>query len=499
MTRHASFRFCLEPNAEQEIVLARHAGAARFAFNQCLRTVKTALDARRTDPEVRAPWSGFELIKHFNGWKKTGAAGRVFAVDGAGITVVVETGLTWRNQVCQQVFEEAAVDCGRALAAWSESRSGVRKGRRVGFPQFKSKTRSVRSFRLRDKHSAAERPLIRVGDCGIARSITLPKIGTLRVREGTRRLRRMLATGRATILFVTVSRRGGRWFASVNVEAAELHPGHRHQQREQSDAEGWVGIDRGLTTFLVAATSDGREVDRITEPPRALMSGMRRQHRLAKAVSRKRRDSNNRRRAVARLARHHAHVGCRRRHFLHEVSSRLVKTHDRLVLEDLYTIGMLGNHRLARAISDAGWATFARMVGYKQAWHGGQVLLADRWFGSSRTCSRCGTRNTALTLGDRVFACRCGYRLDRDLNAAVNLAVWGETHCAQAREPEARAPVSNVRRRDGSGPHCRVGETGPNDAETEVDVVAKASAEDAREGRCRPINSLGDTLYAVHP
>ncbi|WP_157777279.1 zinc ribbon domain-containing protein [Nocardia terpenica] len=86
----------------------------------------------------------------------------------------------------------------------------------------------------------------------------------------------------------------------------------------------------------------------------------------------------------------------------------------------------------------------------------GQVLLADRWFASSRICSRCGTRNPGLTLADRVFDCECGLRLDRDLNAAVNLAAWGETHCdSQVREPEARAPVINVRRREGTGPRVR--------------------------------------------
>ncbi|WP_084508074.1 RNA-guided endonuclease InsQ/TnpB family protein [Nocardia pseudovaccinii] len=179
--------------------------------------------------------------------------------------------------------------------------------------------------------------------------------------------------------------------------------------------------------------------------------------------------SNNRRRATARLARHHTHVAARRRHFLHEVSTRLVNTHDRLVLEDLNTAGMLANRHLSRAISDAGWGEFARLVSYKQQWRGGQVLFADRWFPSSRMCSRCGTRNRILTLADRVFACDCGHRLDRDLNAAINLAAWGEKHHqTQAREPEARAPVINVRRRDGAGPHSGVGETVPDDAETDT-------------------------------
>ncbi|MDT5126456.1 MAG: putative transposase [Mycobacterium sp.] len=113
MARHTTFRFCLDPTVEQHDVLARHAGAARFAFNQCLRIVKTTLTERRTDSDVVVPWTGFDLINAFNGWKKTEAAGRVFAVDTKGVVEVRVTGLSWRSEVCQQVFEEAAVDCGR--------------------------------------------------------------------------------------------------------------------------------------------------------------------------------------------------------------------------------------------------------------------------------------------------------------------------------------------------------------------------------------------------
>jgi transposase len=143
MSRHTAFKFCLDPTVEQHEVLARHAGAARFAFNHCLATVKTALTQRKTDPDTQVPWTGFDLINAFNGWKKTEDAGRVFIVGGDGVADVVVTGLPWRSEVCQQVFEEAAVDCGRALAAWSDSRCGKRKGKRVGFPRFKKKTQRL--------------------------------------------------------------------------------------------------------------------------------------------------------------------------------------------------------------------------------------------------------------------------------------------------------------------------------------------------------------------
>jgi putative transposase len=93
MTRHTTFRFCLDPTVGQREVLARHAGASRFAFNQCLRIVKTALTQRRTDPGVEVPWTGFDLINAFNAWKKAEAAGRVFAVDArGGVEVAVTAG-----------------------------------------------------------------------------------------------------------------------------------------------------------------------------------------------------------------------------------------------------------------------------------------------------------------------------------------------------------------------------------------------------------------------
>jgi transposase len=177
----------------------------------------------------------------------------VFTVGSDGVAETVVTGLPWRTEVCQRVFEEAAVDCGRALAAWSDSRRGKRKGKRVGFPRFKKKTGVVPSFRLRNKHPKGAPAAIRVGDNDRPRSITLPGIGQIGVHDDTRRLRRMLARDRAKILFATVSHHAGRWCVSLNVEAAELHPAHLHPARDPHDGGGWVGVDRGLSAFLVTA------------------------------------------------------------------------------------------------------------------------------------------------------------------------------------------------------------------------------------------------------
>lgn len=167
-----------------------------------------------------------------------------------------------------------------------------------------------------------------------------------------------------------------------------------------------------------------------------------------------------------------------RRHFLHQVSNELVKTHDRLVIENLNVSGMLANHRLARAISDASWSEFARILAYKQAWRGSQLVEADRWYPSTRRCPECRVVNREMTLADRVFTCSCGHIADRDTNAAANLAHWGHTHqhetSTEPRTPKQRGRATKARRRDGADQHPRVGQTSPKDAGTDVHTAPAA-------------------------
>jgi putative transposase len=446
-------------------VLARHAGAARFAYNQCLALVKQRLDARSVDGSVVVPWSGFDLINAFNEWKVSAAAGRVMAVDAAGAVTVLATGLSWRGGVCQQVFEEAAVDLGRGLAAYTASRQGKRAGRRVGFPRFKRKSSTVASFRIRQKITAGGGG-IRVGEQA-PRSVRLPRIGVLHVREDTRRLRRMLRCGRASIVSATVSCRAGRWRVCLTVDAADLHPAARHRGASGGEGAGWVGVDRGLAAYVVAATTSGEEVDRVSQAPRPLRRARTRLRRLSRRVTRAQQGGANRRKAAERLGRAHAHIRNVRHEFPHEVANRLVKTHDRLALEDLTITGMLANHRLAAAISDAAWAQLARIVGYKQQWRGGQLIFVDRWYPSTKTCSRCRAVTATLPLSARIFHCAtCGYQRDRDVNASINLAAWAEQYHTQVRDPDARGPVNNASRGDGSGRTQPRGETSPNDRGT---------------------------------
>jgi putative transposase len=221
---------------------------------------------------VEVPWTGFDLINVFNAWKRSEVAGRRFVVDGTGAAEVEVTGLAWRTEVSAQVFEEAVVDLGQALKAWTDSRRGKRTGRAVGHPRFKKKNPERGSFRIRNRVSKTKtgrRSTIRLGENG-PRSVTLPGIGAVKVHDDTRRLRRMLAKQRARIVFATVSRRGGRWRICLNVEAADLHPGVRHPAREAADDGGWVGVDRGLRTPVVAALADGTQTLFVAEAPKAL-------------------------------------------------------------------------------------------------------------------------------------------------------------------------------------------------------------------------------------
>jgi putative transposase len=143
--------------------------------------------------------------------------------------------------------------------------------------------------------------------------------------------------------------------------------------------------------------------------------------------SRTKRDSVGRQKAARRLGRLHARIAAVRKALLHQITSDLAKGYARLVVEDLNAAGMLTNRRLARVVSDAAFAELRRQLEYKTAWYGTQLVIADRWFPSSKTCSGCGTIKADLTLADRIYECdSCDLAIDRDVNAAINLARYTE-------------------------------------------------------------------------
>jgi putative transposase len=161
--RYTTFQLALDPTPAQAELLARYAGASRFAYNQCLRLVTEALEKKVNDPTIAVPWSGFDLINALNAWKRSEAAGRSFVVSPDGTITKQVTGLVWRNEISAQVFVEAAVDLGRALAAYERGRIAKAKGRRAGFPRCKRKGRCRESFRLRNKAGSSGTGSIRVG------------------------------------------------------------------------------------------------------------------------------------------------------------------------------------------------------------------------------------------------------------------------------------------------------------------------------------------------
>jgi putative transposase len=488
--RHTTFRFALDPTPAQEQMFAWHAGASRFAYNECLRFVTDALAAKPNDPSVKVPWSGYDLVNAFNAWKRSEEAGRVFVVGTDGVISKQVTGLAWRQKVSAQVFEEAAVDLGRSLAAYGRAKQDARGGRRFGFPRRKRKGRCRDSFRLRNKRQSGGH-LIRVGD-GPLRSVTLPTIGRVRVHDDTRRLRQLLrpraeidpATGeqrvapRAKILFATVARRGTRWYVSLNVHAPDVHPGRGHQPCRERESGGYVGVDVGLVAFAVAARSDGTEVGR-WQANHPLSSRLRRLQHSSRSLSRAQRGSRNHAKAARRLRREHARVADARRSFLREVSSQLVKNHALLAVKDLAVHNLVRHNRLARAVGDAAWSEFARQLTYKADWLGVDLVVCDRWFASSRTCSACGAIKVRMKLAERVFHCgTCELVMDRDRNAAANLAAWAEH--ARALDRQAGGQVTNASGGEGAGRRPGDGETGPSEGGTNTPAIT--GVEDTREG-----------------
>jgi putative transposase len=482
--RYTTFRLAMDPTPAQAALLARHAGASRFTYNQCLRLVNSALRTNKSNPSMPVPWSGFDLINAFNTWKRSEDAGRLFVVGPDGTCNKVVTGLAWRHEVTAQVFEEAAVDLGRALAAYTQARVGTRKSGRVGLPKVKRKGRCRDSFRIRNKRNRNGTHCIRVGESR-PRSVTLPMIGTVRVHDDTRRLRRLLRTvreldpntgrlvvgPRAKILFATCSRHGSRWYVSLNLQAPELHFERRHPPRPTDDHGGFVGLDRGLATFAVAAVSNGTEVGR-WPAPKPMRRGLASLRRRSRALSRTQARSRNRAKAIRRLSRRHARIADIRRSFLHDVSSQLVKTHDRLCLEDLAVANLISNRNLASAIGDAAWAEFARQLGYKAAWFRTELVVCDRWFPSTRSCSGCGVVKQTMRLDERMFCCsHCGLAIDRDRNAAANLAAWAERYRAQAPDRQAGGRATNAPGGEGAGHRVNDGGAGPREGGTNAHAV----------------------------
>ena len=374
-------KVALDPSPAQERLLLSHAGASRFAFNAALAHVKAGIEAGEK-PE----WSFYSLRKWWNASKDALAVG--------------EDGVIWWRENSKEAYSSGLESLANALSNWVKSRKGARKGRRVGFPKFKSKDKAVPKFTYR----AGSFGLVQ----GDPKALKLPRIGRVHCMEDV-----TARVSGARVLRMTVSRRAGRWYAALTVERDD-------KPVTKPPRGGAVGVDLGVKTL--ATLSDGT----VIENPRCLAASERRLKRAQKALSRKAMGSKRRAKARAKVARIHAHVANQRIDAMHKATTWLASTFSHISIEDLNTAGMVKNHHLAKAVSDAAFGEFRRQLEYKTARTGARLHVVDRWYPSSKTCSRCGRVKAKLSLNERIYRCDgCGLVMDRDLNAAINIKVAG--------------------------------------------------------------------------
>jgi putative transposase len=385
-----AYRFALDPTPRQQRTLASHAGAARLAYNWGLYLVQERLEQRRAGEDVEVPWTLPALRREWNRAKHEVAP--------------------WWAENGKEAYSSGLDGLARALKNWADSRAGRRKGRPVRFPHRK------RKGRCRDACRFTTGAIKVLPD---RKHVRLPRIGILKTHESTRKLARRLEHGTARILAATITRTADRWFVSFTVEVQRTTPAsHGH--------DTVVGVDVGVRHLATLST------ETIIPNPRALERSLRKLRRLNRQLARRKPSSKRRRQTRRRLARVHARAANLRRDALHKLTTTLATQHATVVVEQLNLAGLVQNRHLARALADTGLAEMRRQLTYKTSWYGSQLVVADRFYPSSKTCSACGWVKAKLTVAERTFTCdTCGLFLDRDLNAARNLAKLAE-HVAQS-------------------------------------------------------------------
>jgi putative transposase len=359
-----AYRYRFYPTPEQARVLNRTFGCVRLVYNRALdvRTAAWRVEQRR----VTYPQTSAMLTS----WKRSEE-------------------LAFLNEVAAVPLQQGLRHLQGAFVAYWEGRAR--------YPRFKTKRRQrdaaeyTRSaFRFQGRH------------------LTLFKLrGPLNIRWS-----RPLPEGSQPST-VTVSRDpAGRWYVSLRLADWTVHP--------LPATLPHIGVDVGLTSLATLSTGE-----KVSNPRHEVLD----RARLVKAqrvLSHKQKGSNNRTKARLRAARIYVRINDRRRDHLHKLTTRLVRENQTIVIEDLHVRGMLTNHRLARAIGDAAWSELRRMLHYKCAWYGRELVVIDRWLPSSKTCSTCGYRTDGLALSIRNWVCqRCGSWHDRDVNAAKNILAAG--------------------------------------------------------------------------
>jgi putative transposase len=419
-------------------MLRSHVGGSRFAYNALLGLVKDNWDDNRAKKE-----SGVEVVE--DDWVDTGHFG------------LNNLWAAHRDELAPWWGENGASTYNDAAQRLSKAITNFHKGR-AKFPTFKKRGQggSVRftnqAVRLTDSHH-----------------VRINRIGEVKTYESTRKFFRHLERGSGRIVAATVSERSGKWAVSFTVEVTRRFPATRAPERI-------IGVDVGTTTLYTGATPDGEQVLEVTNPRHFVTAEKRLAH--AQRIASRRQGpkpgmapSKRWKKANGRVQKIHADVRNARKNLIHETTTMLAKNYDVIVLEDLHVAGMVKNHSLAKHIEDAGWGEFGRQLDYKTKWYGSTLVLADRFYPSSKTCSQCGTVKATLSLGMRMYHCEaCGLTLDRDLNAAINLARQGlpGTNSGTRRGGE----VSPARQSLAATAHPDEASTEPS---SEVDGVGDAS------------------------
>jgi putative transposase len=360
------YNYRLYPTAGQRSALARAFGCARVVFNDALCLREQAHRAGLpyvTDAEVSARLTAAKATPE----------------------------RAWLAGVSSVVLQQSLADLNAAYRNFFASLTGKRKGPKIGPPR--AKTRKDRRQTIRFTSNAHFQILP-------GAKLRLPKIGNVPMR-----LSRPLPSPPSSVTVIVDS--AGRYFASFVVQArASALPA----------AEPVVGIDLGLTHFAVL--SDGRKIT----SPRFLRRAEKKLRRAQRSLSRKEKGSKNRGKARVKLARAHARVADARREFHHQLSTALIREHQAVAVEDLAVAG-LARTRLAKSVHDAGWSAFVRMLEYKAWLYGREFYRIGRFEPTSQVCSVCGVKDGPKPLHVRAWQCqRCGAWLDRDINAAVNVA-----------------------------------------------------------------------------
>lgn len=381
----------LDPNNKQITYFVGSCGMARFVYN----------------------WALDYWIKEYErGEKRTG-----WMRLNAKLTELKQTEYQWMYDYSSWIRVYAIKQCD---AAYQNFFRRVKQGKKPGFPKFKSKKRSRMSF-------AINGGVLQITET----EIRIPKLGWVRLKEHG-----YIPVKPDKIFYATISEKNGRWYVSVTVEETIS---------EQPEPEHIIGVDLGIKTLAV--TSDGVYY----ENPKALYKAEKRLKRLDRWLSRKERGSNNYKKAKTLRAKAYEKVMRIRKHVLHEITTELARSKSTVVIEDLNVSGMMQNHHLARAISDVSFFEFRRQLEYKCSWYGSELVVIDRWYPSSKTCSRCGAIQE-LTLSDRIYKCDCGLEMDRDLNAAINIRAKHARINACGQEGKTnKTPLAAWKKQEASG------------------------------------------------